>query len=214
MGQSISEPTGSWKESAESYVFDDKTAVLIANLRTKNGTYKEASVNVTHDMKLDNNDGKFVVKSRGYYDSNVEKYSTVEPAGNWRQTATDVQFDNGVLSANLRKADGSYCHSVIVVLDGHIVENNNGVFKGVGKYGELYLPKQRYVQCPLGSWVDSADNISIRSYGNKYNLTADLKTSSGGVRRSSIEYTSQYDMFDNDNGNFKYVGNCKSKFRL
>ncbi len=212
MGQTLSEPTGSWKGSVDYYTFDNKSGVLSGGLKTQDGSTKLSSVVVTHGMSLDNDDGKFVIKSRGQYTLS-DTYSNVLPAGNWTLTAKNINLIDGVLSAWLQKPDGLYSHSTMVVLEGHVIENNCGKFRIIGNNCDPHFKRVEKLQCPLGSWINSAEDIEISMDKSQYILKATLTANDGSKKQQTIKYSSQYEMFDNDNGNFKSVGNCQSRFR-
>lgn len=213
MGNSISEPTGTWKSSAESYDLNSRTNVLTANLKSRDGSIKQSSVIVTHNMELDNNDGQFKIGSRGQY-TYPDTYSQVLPAGNWMLSAKCITFQNGILSALLQNPNGSFSHSTMVVLNGHVVENDCGKFKITNiDHTQLSPTTGLPLQCPLGSWINSAEDVHISMEGHQYILKATLTAADGSKRQRSIKYSSQYDMFDNRDGEFVSAGNCKHKFK-
>lgn len=226
MGSTISEPTGTWKKSAESYDFNPSTSLLVAKLKTKDGSIKESSTIATFGMSLDNDNGEFKIKSKGQYNhlATKEIYSKVLPAGNWFLSAKDIVLSDGILSAQLLKPDGNYSHSTIVVLDGCVVENNCGNFQisfsnyNINKNNNdnntdnSQNNSQTIKYPPLGSWISSAENILLTN--NRFNdniLTATLTSCDGTKHRQTIKYK-LFDVYENDNGNFKYVGNHRNKF--
>lgn len=216
------EPNGLWKNTTESYTFDQFNSLLIARLKSKNGVIKESSVLVTHNMMVENNDGEFNIVTKGHYKIGTNDiHSNVLPAGNWSLTAKNVQFSNGILSAQLLKPDRTYNHSTMVVLMGDVVENDCGKFKIVDNSANYYLQQmstqqtpiqQHPLQYPLGSWIHSAENIKLTKSNDTYILTATLICADGSKKQNTLQYKSEFDTYENDNGTFKFSGNYKNKF--
>lgn len=207
MGQTLSEPGGSWKNSTDSYTFDKTTGLLTANLKARDGSILQSSVIVTHGMALENDDGKFIITTKGHY-SVTGAYSNVLPAGNWMFTAKNISLENNILTAFLQKPDGTYSHSSIVVLEGYVVENDNGKFNIV-----KHSLQQEKLQYPLGSWINSAEDIELSVNNGKYMLKANLIANDGSKKYRTLTYSSKYDIFENENGNFKFVDNCRMRFK-
>lgn len=222
MGGRVSLPDGSWKNSAKSYSFNEETGILSAQLFKKDGSVSESSTIATNGMVLENNDGTFKIVTKGHYPNmsssslfSGQLYSTVLPSGNWSLSSRNNELNDGVLSAELKKNDGTYTHSTIVVVDGCIVENNNGRFNIKLQNSQQYLNKST-TPLPMGSWCMSAKDTKIESasiFSNKYILSAKLKKCDGTYNQNTLTYYA-HDIYENDDGNFKFVGNFENSFKF
>lgn len=197
MGQTVSLPTGTWRETCNDYTFDETTGILIAKLRKENGTLSTSGVKVVRGMTLSNDNGKFVIHH------SQREIETVLPAGNWSITCRNPILKNSVLSAELQKTDGSYVHSAIVVHRGAIIENMNGIFENISSE---YTPSEcaqtrtmdNSVLLPLGTWINSAKNVNV--CGNK--LTAQLQNNYGNWVHAEIVLHSKFMVLENNDGKF------------
>ncbi len=207
---SLQMPDGSWQGSAVNPSFDPNTGLLTTYLKACDGSLKRASIVATYGMILENDDGKFKVVKKGEYDS-ASLYSDERPAGNWSETATDVTFIDSVLSANLRRVDGSYSYSSIVVFEGMSVENQDGCFVITKKSRDnAFVVKKQPIQLPLGSWIQSARSVKASRCKNIITITADLKDENGNWKTCTYKYAdSTLPVLGNNNGSFNVdLGNC------
>ena len=209
-------PDGTWKDSAKHYSFDPSTGCLTALLLTPNGSIVKSSTIATHGMLLENDNGKFKIISKGSDNklpSYLTKYSNVLPAGNWSLTARNVQFDNNILSAELQNCNQNYSHSTIVVFEGVVLENHDGAFKFVKQYvNPNNFQQNKYL--PLGSWINSAGQIKFENIQkDTCSISALLKKSDGTMNKCFLTYR-EFDIYENDNGNFKYIGNCANSIYI
>lgn len=201
------EPSGSWKKSCESYVFDDNDKLLTCMLISKDGFLKRSNIICTIGMELENDNGDFKVIKKGFYpDLPNQTFSKIRPAGNWSETALNIKFDDSILTADLQKKDGSYMRSSIVVLDGMILENDDGRFKILKN--NFYNREQNYVtiELPSGSWILTASNIKLKKKINTniVNLSAYLKNCENLEIYSEINFSSEkIPRLSNENGKFK-----------
>ena len=221
MGAQITLPDGTWKDSAKDYYFDQSTGYLTALLLTSDGSITQSSTIATYGMSLENDNGRFKIVSKGYSNNSAlhrAEYSNVLPAGNWFFTARNIQFDNNILSAELKNSNQIYTHSTIVVFEGFVVENCNGEFRIVKQYVNPnqfsnlnYFEQNKYL--PLGSWINSAGQIKFENVQkDTCSISALLKKTDGTANKCFLTYR-QFDIYDNDNGNFKYVGNCANSIK-
>jgi hypothetical protein len=238
MGNSLQMPGGTWKNTAVDIHFDPNSGLLVASLQTKLGSYQRDSIVATNGMVLEYDDGKFKVITKGEYSSS-DLYSDVRPAGNWSETATNVRFQNNVLSASLKKANGDIQHSSIVVVDGMVVENTDGCFT-VSKQTQNFASNYEKQVCnlksqiqnlksqvdilksqnqtlnqtklPLGSWVQSARKVRLSTFANISTLTAELRHTSGAFSTASYSYPShRLPVLGNNDGSFVVdIEDCSS----
>lgn len=214
MGATITLPSGSWKNSCTDYSFNNQSGLLTAYLKDKHGTPQKSSVIVTNGMTLENDDGKFVISSTGWY-TDMDTLSNTEPSGDWKTTARSISLKNCILSALLQCCDGSWTHSTIVVVQNMTLENNDGCFnittecRNSGRVVAIDRP-----QVPLGSWVQSARRCKITKQGSILMLRAELQNERGQWVSATHKYIDgTIPILGNNNGSFSVDNrDCASLF--
>lgn len=130
--EKITLPEGTWQHTSIDVNFNEDTGLLKCKLLTKEKVEIETSTIVRNGMVLENNNGHFEVLDVG--NKSDTEPSNLFPTGTWMMTAKESTIlANGVLKSNLKKKDGRYIESLVVVHKGMALENDDGTFKYISE---------------------------------------------------------------------------------